>query len=810
MHEPALHELQQHAAALRRLARDLVGAAGADDVLQDVALEVMHAPPRRPGPVLGWLRHVVRGVASKRRRADAVRRRHEAAAASERAFEASGAATIDSLRQLTEWIAALPEPYRSTLLARYVQELTPTGIAEATGAPVRTVKTRLQRGLQLLRERADRSGGDWRGAFALAFGFDVRDVAAPAAGVAGAVTMGTIGKCVLAVGALAVATLAIWPSWAGGSPAATQQTSLPADPAVAPVADATAQPAAELPATERTSVTTSAPPALPRAGADEIVVRVVDAASGAPVTAFGLREHMSPQPPQLGGKPLPLLHAGDHPDGRVVMPASEFVDRGYVVEDAAGVFLPSRWFAAGDAVERDGERTIEVRLPPPVEVRVKIVREGGGDAIVGSRVELIRPWIVPHPVMPHTAAVPSDRFHAQPNDNEMFMKFMGGRALLLGDVATDTAGVALLRVPPGEQLALRLTGARHRTAVIEPWSAPAEPGAEVVFSVAVGATVRGSVTPTPALASLRARIPDFAAKQPDVAQLFATGVRFQHEGTGEFRPPGMLGRSPVTLAEDGSFELGGLASGTWRMFFRYALNLEREAPRRLVMPEQFEVELAKLEALTDGELRVVDVDVTDWVPGTLRAQLPRDDRMGKEGSFVLRQIASVGPPIASNKTIGLHAAPGEPIDVPLPPARYLAIWYPSSPAKPTRNEQQLLAQMQQRQQAVCLGEFEVRARAVTVAELAIDAATVSIQVVEADGTTPARGRLFFRRAVWDASIDVDANGAATFDAMPRACELKVTFYRWNAQRPNGPFTDTIDLGTLRADGKPIALRLPAR
>jgi DNA-directed RNA polymerase specialized sigma24 family protein len=37
---------------LRRLARDLVGSASVDDVLQDAAIEVMRAPPQQPGPLL--------------------------------------------------------------------------------------------------------------------------------------------------------------------------------------------------------------------------------------------------------------------------------------------------------------------------------------------------------------------------------------------------------------------------------------------------------------------------------------------------------------------------------------------------------------------------------------------------------------------------------------------------------------------------------------------------------------------------------------------------------------------------------------
>ena len=46
--------------------------------------------------------------------------------------------------------------------------------------------------------------------------------------------------------------------------------------------------------------------------------------------------------------------------------------------------------------------------------------------------------------------------------------------------------------------------------------------------------------------------------------------------------------------------------------------------------------------------------------------------------------------------------------------------------------------------------------------------------------------------------------------MPRAFELRATFHRWNAERPNGPFVDAIDLGTIRAGGRPIVLRLPPR
>lgn len=61
MTHPALHELQQNASALRRLARDLVGSGQADDVLQDAAVEVLRAPPREGAMGLATFAAVRRG-----------------------------------------------------------------------------------------------------------------------------------------------------------------------------------------------------------------------------------------------------------------------------------------------------------------------------------------------------------------------------------------------------------------------------------------------------------------------------------------------------------------------------------------------------------------------------------------------------------------------------------------------------------------------------------------------------------------------------------------------------------------------------
>src|SRR5690606_26009133 len=103
---------------------------------------------------IAWLHTVVAHMAGKHRRAAAHRRRHEQRAAALRAeqdFAAAGAESADTLRWLSERISDLPEPYRCTVVARYLRDETPSSIAAATGVPVRTVKTRLQRGLALLR-----------------------------------------------------------------------------------------------------------------------------------------------------------------------------------------------------------------------------------------------------------------------------------------------------------------------------------------------------------------------------------------------------------------------------------------------------------------------------------------------------------------------------------------------------------------------------------------------------------------------------------------------------------------------------------
>ena len=52
-------------------------------------------------------------------------------------------------------LATLPEAQRAALILRYQEDMTPEEIAAALDAPVATVKSQLQRGLKLLRAKAE-------------------------------------------------------------------------------------------------------------------------------------------------------------------------------------------------------------------------------------------------------------------------------------------------------------------------------------------------------------------------------------------------------------------------------------------------------------------------------------------------------------------------------------------------------------------------------------------------------------------------------------------------------------------------------
>jgi hypothetical protein len=104
---------------------------------------------------------------------------------------------LEMHRLVAAEVAALGEPYRSTVLLRFFEERSATDIARIQGVPLDTVKTRLRRALAELRERLDRRHGGggraWRLALFPLAGLAALPEAAEAAASVGVVGAGTGG-----------------------------------------------------------------------------------------------------------------------------------------------------------------------------------------------------------------------------------------------------------------------------------------------------------------------------------------------------------------------------------------------------------------------------------------------------------------------------------------------------------------------------------------------------------------------------------------------------------------------------------------
>lgn len=158
--------LAEHA-WLRRLARSLVDEPGADDLAQDVVVAALEQRPATRDGLRPWLARVARRLALQRRRRAERRHRRELAAAREEATPST--ADVVERAQLhgavVEATLALGEPYRTTLLLRFYDDLPVREVARRCGVPLETVRTRLRRGLHRLRTELDEAAGGRREAW---------------------------------------------------------------------------------------------------------------------------------------------------------------------------------------------------------------------------------------------------------------------------------------------------------------------------------------------------------------------------------------------------------------------------------------------------------------------------------------------------------------------------------------------------------------------------------------------------------------------------------------------------------------------
>jgi RNA polymerase sigma-70 factor (ECF subfamily) len=167
----SLHALLDQTGWIHALARQLVSDPHlAADLAQDTTVDALERGPDGARPLRGWLVTVMRNNLAKLRRGEGNR------AAREDARRGAGLepAALDVVekaethRNVVLAVLALEEPYRSTLLMRFFEQLSYDEIARKTGVTRAAVNSRITRGLGELRVRLENTYGGDRRALGLA------------------------------------------------------------------------------------------------------------------------------------------------------------------------------------------------------------------------------------------------------------------------------------------------------------------------------------------------------------------------------------------------------------------------------------------------------------------------------------------------------------------------------------------------------------------------------------------------------------------------------------------------------------------
>jgi RNA polymerase sigma factor (sigma-70 family) len=204
-------------------------SAAADDVVQQTWIAAMTNPPCANESPKPWLGAVVRNAVRARFRSDSRRSNREIAATDDSGVAPSAEELLQNVemqQRLAAAILKLGEPYRTTVLLRFYEELSSAQIARRLAVPEGTVRWRLKEALRLLRdELAGKESADirsWIAAFA--------PLAPPAPASAGATSTHFLQRYVTMK--FAIASIIV----VGSATTVVVATHQPGDAAVAPVA----------------------------------------------------------------------------------------------------------------------------------------------------------------------------------------------------------------------------------------------------------------------------------------------------------------------------------------------------------------------------------------------------------------------------------------------------------------------------------------------------------------------------------------------------------------------------------------------
>jgi RNA polymerase sigma-70 factor (ECF subfamily) len=159
MSDADAERLLAEASWVRRLALQLVrDASTAEDIVQETWLAALRHPPPSDGRLRPWLARVVLNLTRQHRRGELSRWKRETAAAKPDVApsDRDSAQRLESQQLLLDALREVPEPFRSTLLGKYIDRLSAAELARREGIPASTVRWRLQRGIEELRRRLDK------------------------------------------------------------------------------------------------------------------------------------------------------------------------------------------------------------------------------------------------------------------------------------------------------------------------------------------------------------------------------------------------------------------------------------------------------------------------------------------------------------------------------------------------------------------------------------------------------------------------------------------------------------------------------
>ncbi|MGB7190892.1 MAG: RNA polymerase sigma factor [Acidobacteriaceae bacterium] len=153
--------LHRHKARVYSIAFRILGDRGAaEEVAQDVFLELHRTLPRLESEqhVTAWLRRV-----TCHRSTDALRRRAVRGGAVQNEWDESAIPMPEPptpsplMNRIERLLFTLPPAQRTVLVLRYQEDMEPEDIAIELEMPLATVRSHLQRGLHLLRGKAERT-----------------------------------------------------------------------------------------------------------------------------------------------------------------------------------------------------------------------------------------------------------------------------------------------------------------------------------------------------------------------------------------------------------------------------------------------------------------------------------------------------------------------------------------------------------------------------------------------------------------------------------------------------------------------------